>query len=443
MPFLAYRVPVSGNRRVRSVRVQAGQADGQGDRPAAREGTIEMSMKGTWLASVRGYVWVRLIGGRAQSFLNLAVEQRIGLWNIAHTPDGELTFGVTVPDFFRLPPLLRACGCRTRILQKRGLPFQMARLAKRKTFAAGMLAFVALLFILSTFVWQVKIEGETEIPDQRILQAARQIGLYPLQWAPRLAEPQQLADKLAAKLPDAAWVGVERRGTTMFITVVDATKPDAKAGEGPRDLVAKADAVITRVAAENGRPLVKRHDRVRKGQVLVSGWLGDEMFGKAVVSKGTVMGLVWHEVKISSPLIRELKTLTGESKDRLYWVIGGRALQISGYGGESYEQSRTSATVFPWRIFSWRLPLGIMKEREMEVKTARAELTAAEAKEAGLAQARAELLAASGPDARLTSENILHEQLENGKVVMTVLFEVEQSIAASRPIVHSSIEQGE
>lgn len=402
-----------------------------------------MGMRGTWLASVRGYVWVKLIGGRGQDFLNLAVEQRIGLWNIAYTPQGELTFGVTVPDFFRLPPLLRKCGARTRILQKRGLPFQMARLAKRKTFAAGMLAFVVLLFLLSTFVWQVKIEGETAIPKPQILQAARQVGLYPLQWAPRMADPQELADKLAARLPDAAWVGVERQGTTMFITVVDATKPDPKAGEGPRDLVAKADAVVTRVAAENGRPLVKRHDRVRKGQVLVSGRLGDDTFGKSVVSKGTVMGLVWHEVKITSPLVREQKTLTGESKDRLYWIIGNRALQLSGYGGEPYAQSRTSAAVFPWRIFSWRLPLGIMKEREMEVNITRDELTAAEAKEAGLAQARAELLAACGPEARVTSENILHEQLENGKVVMTVLFEVEQSIAASRPIVHSSIEQGE
>jgi len=395
-----------------------------------------MEMRGTWVAAVRGYVWVRLIGGDAQQFLALAVAQRIGLWNIAYTPQGELTFGITVPDFFRLPPVLRKCGSRTRIIQKRGLPFQMARLAKRKTFAVGMLAFIALLFLLSTFVWQVKVEGETAIPKQQILQAARQEGLYPLQWAPRMKEPQELADKLAARLPDAAWVGVERKGATMYITVVDATKPDAQAGAGPRDLVAKADAVVTKVAAENGRPLVKRHDRVKKGQVLVSG----QTLGKAVVSKGAVMGLVWHEMTISSPLVRETKTLTGEAKKRNYWVIGNRALQITGYGGVPYEQSRTSATYLPWRIFSWRLPLGIMQESEMEVEITRDELTAEEAKQAGMAQARAELLALCGPEARVTSENILHEQIEHGKVMLTVLFEVEQSIAVGRPIVHSSIE---
>ena len=399
-----------------------------------------MGMKGTWLAAVRGYVWVEVIGGNPQQLLNLAVERRIGLWNIAYTPRGKLTFGVTVPDFFRLPPLLRKCGSRTRIMQKRGLPFQIARLARRKTFAAGMLAFIALLFLLSTFVWQVKIEGETAIPRQQILQAARQEGLYPLQWAPRMGDPQALAGKLAARLPDAAWVGVDRKGTAMYITVVDATKPDAKAAEGPRDLVAKADAVVTKVAAENGRPLVKRHDRVKKGQVLVSGRLGGDLAGKEVASEGTVLGLVWHEVKIVSPLVRERKTLTGATKKRNYWIIGNRALQISGYGKEEFAQSSTTRSILPWHLFSWRLPFGILQEKEMEVRIDRDELTAAEAKAAGLAQARSELLASCGPEARVTSENILHEQIEHGKVVLTVLYEVEQSIADSRPIAGFSAE---
>lgn len=400
-------------------------------------------MKGTWMAAVRGYVWVKLIGGDAKAFLNAAVAEGIALWNIAYSPSGELTFGITVPDFFRLPPLLKKCGARTRILRKRGLPFQFARLGRRKTFAAGMLAFAALLFILSTFVWHVKIAGESLIPEEKIRQAARQEGLFPLQWSLRLADTGVLAKRLAAQLPDAAWVGVEKKGTTVIITVVDSTKPDAKQTDGPRDLVAKADAVVTRIVAENGRPLVERNDRVRKGEVLISGWLGEGELRKAVVSKGNVRGLVWHEMRIVSPMVREQKTLTGESKERSYWVIGNRALQYSGYGGDEFAESRTGATIHPWRIFSWTLPLGIMKETEMEVRTTRERLTAAEAKEAGLRQARLELREKNGPDARITSENILHEQKENGKVFMTVLFEVEQSIAVERPIVQTPSHEGE
>mgnify|MGYP001243172476 FL=1 len=65
-------------------------------------------------------------------------------------------------------------------------------------------------------------------------------------------------------------------------------------------------------------------------------------------------------------------------------------------------------------------------------------LTPAEAKEAGLAQARSELLAKNGADARIVAENILHEQTDSGKVVLKVLFEVDQSIAMEQPIVWPS-----
>jgi similar to stage IV sporulation protein len=400
-------------------------------------------MKANGLAVWRGYVQVRLIGGHAQAFLKAAVSEQIFLWNIAYNAQGELTFYVSVPDFFRLPRLLRLCGARPEILLKGGFPFQMAKLSRRKTFGAGMVAFILLLYILSNFVWQVRIEGESAIPKETILQAARQEGLYQFQWAPRMPKPETLSKRLAARLPDAAWVGVEKKGTAVTITVVDSVKPEARPTEGPRDLVSSADAVITSIVAESGKPLVKRHDRVRKGQVLITGWLGNEERRMAVVSRGKVMGLVWHEVKIVSPQLRVEKTLTGAAKDRTYFLIGNRALQISGYGGEPFAESRTGAHIETWRLFSWKLPFGLMKEREWEVETVRKQLTAEEAKQAGLAHAREQLLQKWGPDARITSENILHEQIENGKVVLTVLFELEQSIAVERPIVQTPGGQGE
>ncbi|TFE31674.1 sporulation protein YqfD [Cohnella luojiensis] len=397
-------------------------------------------MKGTWVAMLRGYVGVKLIGGEAEAFLNAATSERIGLWNIAFTPRGELTFGIMVSDFFRLRPVLRRNGSRTRIISRHGLPFRMARLSRRKTFAGGMLAFVAALFILSTMVWEVKIEGNSAIPEEKIRQMARAEGIYAYQWSFRLQNAASLSQRLALRLPEAAWVGVDKTGTSIKITVIDSTKPENKAPASPRHLVAKTDAVITRVIAENGRPKVERNDRVRKGDILISGLLGDEKHSKAVVSKGKVMGLVWHEFRIESPLSTKTRNLTGASQDRGYLIIGNRALQISGYGGHDFADSQTRTTVNRAQLWNRWLPFGTMKEHELEVVEIEKKLTPAEAKEAGLKQARAELLAKGGQDAIIKAEKILHEQTENGKVLLTVLFEMEQSIEVERPILEASIE---
>jgi len=400
-------------------------------------------MKGTWVATLRGFVWVKLVGENAEKFLNDATSAGISLWNISFDRSGSMTFGVSIPDFFKLRPYLRKNGCRTRILSRHGLPFRMSKLSRRKTFAAGLLGFVIALFILSTLVWNVKIEGESLIPEEKIRQAALTEGVYRFQWSFRLQNTATLSQKLTRLLPDAAWVGVEKKGTSIVITVVDSTKPEQKPLEGPSHLVAGSDAVVTRVVAESGRPKVERNDRVRKGDVLISGILGEGARSKAVVSKGTVMGLVWHEYKIVSPLSKKVKSYTGATQNRSFIVIGNRALQISGYKGEAYDLSQTRSTVNRMKIGKWQLPFGTMKEYELEVLESEAKLTPEEAKEAGLASARADILTKNGKDARIAAENILHEHTENGKVMLTVLFEVEQSIAIQRPIVGSPTSQGE
>ncbi|WP_158629918.1 sporulation protein YqfD [Cohnella sp. AR92] len=405
-------------------------------------------MKGSWFQYVKGFVRVKLTKGDAEQFLNEALKNRLELWNLSFAAERKLVFYVAIPDYFRLRPLLRAVKGRTRILERHGLPFQMARLSRRKTFAFGMLGFVLALYLMSTLIWDVKAEGTATITKEQILAAARAEGVRPFQWSFRLPDTSDLAGRIAQRLPNATWVGVEKQGTRLGITVIESTRPEPSKLQGPRDLIASADAVITRIVAENGRPKVKRNDRVRKGDVLISGIVGEGERTQTVISKGEVRGLVWYEYKIASPLEREVKAYTGEEITRKYWLIGNRALQVTGYKAPTYELSDTRAEYKRLKLWRWTLPLGNGVEKEKEVVIQRESMTEAEAKSAGLAQARQELLAKCGEGAVIKAEKLLHEQTENGKVVINVLFEVEQSIALERPIIQynvppTSIEQGE
>lgn len=52
----------------------------------------------------------------------------------------------------------------------------MARLWKRKFFGMGILIFGIMLFMLSTMVWSIRVEGNEKIASEDILAAARQEG---------------------------------------------------------------------------------------------------------------------------------------------------------------------------------------------------------------------------------------------------------------------------
>jgi similar to stage IV sporulation protein len=394
-----------------------------------------VALKSSILQSLRGYVLLQLRGEHPERLINKLVENRMMVWDIRYLGDSNAQLFISLKDYFRLRPLLKQTGCKMHVLRRYGFPFILDKLEKRKFFAIGLLGFIIGIFILSSVIWQVKVQGNQQISTMDILQAAKQEGIYKLQWKYRLKNTDLLSKSLQGKLPGTAWVGVEIHGTQIVINVVEAVIPEKPLLLNPRHLVASNNALITSIFAEKGRPVVKPNTYVRKGDILISGILGDELHQQTVAAAGRVKGIVWYTPKIEVPLMRQFKIYTGEVTTRSYLVIGNRGLQLNGYGKITYNQYETLSErkIVQWRDYT--LPIGWIRERIVESNMIEQPLEPAEARELGLGQAKAEIMAAAGEGARIVTEKILHEKTENGKVYMEVHFEVEESIAEEQPIV--------
>lgn len=393
-------------------------------------------MKEPPLSTLRGFVTLHVTGPQVETFINAVTEAGIIIWEVKPAGNGA-SLNLLLDDFFVLRPLLRKTGCRMHVTARNGLPFRVARLWRRKLFAAGMLLFGVVLLLFCSMVWTIRVEGNERIASDDILAAARQEGVYPYQWIWRMDDPDKLSKKLISRVPGISWVGVERTGTSITIQVVEADQPESRPLLSQRHLISRTDAVITEIYAEQGRPVVGIHSRVKKGQILISGALGDEENTQYVVAKGEVKGLVWHEYNIEVPLKTTSSSYTGERKDSTYLVIGDWAVQLWGYGKSGFEKSRT---LTEHNLLSWRslqLPLGVMTEKELEVKYTSAAKTEEEARAEGIARAKNDILAQYGTDSVIKSQKILHEKKDNGKVYMKVLFEVEERITEELPIVNN------
>ncbi|GIP39612.1 hypothetical protein J31TS4_28920 [Paenibacillus sp. J31TS4] len=386
-------------------------------------------MRPNGLMRLRGYVTVAFRGTGIEQLLNLAVAERFTLWDVRMTGAESARASMPVSDFFRLRPLLKRTGCRVHVMERAGFPFLLVKIGKRKTFAIGLLGFLLGLFLLTSVVWKVEVLGLEKLGEDVVLDKAGEIGIYRLQWKFRLQDPDKMASELHRRLPDAAWVGVEVEGTHVHIRVVESTRPDPRQLTGPRHLIASKNAIITEILADKGKPLVQPHSYVRQGDVLVSGLIGAEGGNQQLVAaSGKVKGLVWYTSDIEVPLSRTLKTYTGEQYKRFYLVFGSRALQITGYGKEDYSRSETipDRKTLHWR--NYVLPVGWLTEEVKEVKESELAIRPEEALAAGLERGRADVLAGAGEEARITGEKILSQREENGKLLLTVHFEVEERI---------------
>ncbi|GLX69163.1 sporulation protein YqfD [Paenibacillus glycanilyticus] len=392
-------------------------------------------MAGQWLQWVRGVVTVHIRGGQPERLVNRALEGGLELSSIRWTSDGKLEFELSVGDYFRLRPFLKETGCRAHVARREGMPFWLVRVEKRKFFALGIGLFFIGIYLLSSLVWSVEVKGNVKLSEEQILAAAKSEGIFPLQWSFRLKDKDVLAKELVTDLPGTTWVGVEKKGTRVIIQVVESTEAEKADPQSPRHLVASNDAVVTEIYTEKGRPVVKKNMKVKKGQTLISGTIGGGDYTQTVVAKGSVRGLVWYEYNVASPLTQEVKVYTGEKKTKWYAVIGNRALQVSGYGKNPFG---TSENVVVEEKASWRglqLPFGRLKKTIMEVRTDVRQLTEEEAKHNAILQAKANVMVNAGKDAVILKEIVLHEETDNGKVYMKVLFEVEQSIVEEMPLV--------
>lgn len=393
-------------------------------------------MRSDIITLIRGFVRIQVKGEQAEALLNRLLDERIFVWNITRL-QSELEADIHLSDYFRLRPLLRETGCRTRVTRRFGLPFWLARLERRKFLVGGVFMFVIGLYMLSSLVWSVEIVGNDRVSTREVLDVAAEQGIHPLAWKFRLPDLDELSSRLMQNIPDAAWVGVEIRGTQVTIQIVENVIPEERELMNPRHLVSTSDAVITEIYAERGKPMVRRNMRVKKGDILISGIIGDEQVQNIVVAKGEVKGLVWYEYEINTPLQQTRKVYTGNEQNKFYIVLGNRALKITGYGQEKYERDVTLSEKHILRWRQWSIPIGWLSEQEKEVRLDTYEISEENAKQIGLAQARADIIARFGQEAKIHSEKILHEQLENGKVYMKVLFEVEHLISEEQPIVYT------
>lgn len=386
-------------------------------------------MKAPTLAYARGYVKVNIRGESMESFINSAVSNQVNIWDVQRNTWQSLQCNILLPDYFKLRPLLKKTDCRIHVEQRIGWPFMMKRVFQRKFFLSGFIFFVLGLYMLSSIVWSIEVKGNVRVPTEQIIAVAKEEGVYLFQWKFRLRDPNQIAKAIHKRFKELSWIGVNWEGTKVSIQVIEATKPEVRKLLNPRHLVAKADAVITNIIVEKGRALAKRNERVKRGDVLISGKIGTGEEPTYVAARGEVKGLVWHIYNISSPLVIRQKVYTGQKIERKYIVIGKRRLRVTGFKDmpyKNYEQAQEKSIVQWGGVIS---PISWVTEKIKEVQFILEERSVERAAGEGLKQARADVLARNGSDARVHMEKILHQKMDNGKVVMKVLFEVEQPIA--------------
>ncbi len=297
-----------------------------------------------------GYVVITVEGAFVERFLNMTSSRGIFLWDIANVEPGVIRAKVRVYGFKKLRHIARKQNCRIKVEVKRGVPFLFAKLQKRKALMVGAVAFSVILYVLSSYVWFIDIQGTERVKTEQILMIARENGLE-IGRTKSSFDPDEV-EKAIGNMQEIAWVGIQIKGTKVIIEVAEKVLPDVVADQSiPAHLVAKQDGLVQDIIVLAGTPAVKSGDTVQKGQILISGYVyANELNAgnieqpqaslaepKKIRARGIVRARVWLEAEAKVPLVQQGTNKTGKYTQVMSIKLNNKEIVVRGPREITYE----------------------------------------------------------------------------------------------------------
>ena len=269
------------------------------------------------LGYILGYLRINVEGYFIERFINNCLNNGIFLWKIKRKKSTNLVCNISISEFKKIKEILKKNRCKVKILKKKGLPFFINKYKKRKIFLVFLLIIFTIIITLSNFIWNINIEGLEKIDKSELMQVLNENGLYTGKSKIGL-DTKEIINQIRLDRDDIAWIGIELKGTNAVVKVVEAdSKPEIINEEEYCNIVATKDGVITKIKAQNGTPLVKEGDLVRKGTVLVAGWFEGKYTGTRYVhANGEVQAKVWYTQTEKVYLKEQKKEETGEVENK-------------------------------------------------------------------------------------------------------------------------------
>lgn len=308
-----------------------------------------------------GSITVRIICPCAFVLLDRIRKDRITIENVDLIDDMIITCKIKRTEYDRLASIVKKSGYEINVIKRSGLYWVITDLKSRPVFLIGFAILLILTIYIPTRVLFVEINGNAELSDYQVLEAAQQCGIS-FGASRRNVRSEKMKNALLDALPQLQWAGVNTYGCVAVITV----RERENAGENDcankvSCIVATQDGIINRLTVESGSPLCRVGQVVKKNEKLVSGYTDCGRIIRAERSKGEVFAYTNRCLTVLSPRLITKKQINNEFHLNFSIIIGKKLINLSQDSGIS---DMTCDKIYKQIDFTlpggFKLPLSIM-----------------------------------------------------------------------------------
>ena len=372
---------------------------------------------------IKAVVVLEAEGFFVERLINLCRINNIKIWNITYIHEGRIRFSVSPKEFKKLKPYVKKSKCKIKIIKKKGIYFDMFRYRKRKLALYLILALLLISFVMSNFIWNVKISGNEKIATSTIEMLLKQADVHKGK-IKFLISKGKVVDFLRANLYEVAWVGIDIDGTTMNVTIKEKIISEEEDKTVPGNIVATKSAVISKIIAENGTAKFKTGSFIPEGSIAIAGVIESELMEPIFVhASGILKGIVEYTFEKEYKYNEQIKEYTGKSRYGVGVKINNKEFILKHLPNENKYDINSKAKMFG--IFSVDISFIFNTYEEYILKDivrTKEELASAGQKDSALYFK--EILT---KDSRVVEENVDQIETENS-IIYKVTLSVEENI---------------
>jgi similar to stage IV sporulation protein len=392
----------------------------------------------------QGRIFFLARGDHLPSFLNQVLKDGVIVYRTQKSERG-MRAQIKLADFRRLRRAAHQTHTRVHIMAKYGWPFVAVRWWRRKGLLIGIAMIALALTILSQLVLSITVTGNKNVVTTDVLERAEKLGLKDWAYSKNL-NLNQIAKALQEQLPDAAWIGVERKGTGVLIKVSEKIRPSIPNEAG--NLVARHAGIVKEIMVIQGIAQIHEGETVRAGQVLITQTENPGLPSAPVapnstannpnrskltppvsMARGFVRARVWYSAEKEIPLVEDKVEESGRVV--IGWGIkfGPRDIMVTTQDSP-FKQVNKEVVIHSlksWR--NWRFPVEVIEVKYKELHNVHYERSVAEARQMAEEAARTEVQKKMTPGVVVVEENVKVLPSKKGTELVRVEVETFEDLA--------------
>lgn len=273
-----------------------------------------------------GTVEVEMTAAEPERELSTISQSGIALFGVRHEKELVCSFTIRRSDYARLAALCQKDGQSLAIVRKRGIFDSLAALRMRKMLIVGMGTLLFSAFFLPTRILFVRVEGNSRIPENRIIRAAEDSGIC-FGASRKNVRSEKVKNALLDAVPQLQWAGVNTSGCTAVISVRErAVSREEPESSGVSSIVADRDGYILSCTVTQGTAQVQPGQSVQNGQTLISGYTECGICIQATQAKGEIIAQTHRELTALAPVSCLQRTGSTGISRRLSLLLGKKRI---------------------------------------------------------------------------------------------------------------------